>query len=307
MSVLRDTLDRYLEMRRGLGYRLKRDERDLVSFVNFMDAHGSTYITVSLTVAWVAQPAGARPSWLANRMTMARGFAAYLHAIDPLHEVPPADLFRHGPHRAVPYLYSDEEVTALIDAAATLRNPRTALMIRTLIALLAATGLRVGEALALDVDDLDLTTGVLAVRHSKFGRSRLVPLHLQVTAALADYLRQRGQMWPSPTSTALFLTITGTRKQYAHVRQAFAELVRRVGLAHKTHNCRPRVHDLRHTFAVRTLIDWYHDGTDVQARLPMLSAYLGHSEPAYTCWYLEAAPDLLAAAAARLEWRPEPS
>jgi integrase len=195
----------------------------------------------------------------------------------------------------------------LIDAAATLRNPRTALMIRTLIALIAATGLRVGEALALDVDDLDLTAGVLAVRRSKFGRSRLVPLHPQVTAALGDYLRQREQIWPSPTSTALFLTITGTRKQYAHVQQTFAKLVRRVGLAHKTPNCRPRIHGLRHTFAVRTLIDWYRDGADVQARLPMLSAYLGHSEPAYTYWYLEAAPDLLAAAAARLERRPEPS
>jgi integrase/recombinase XerD len=207
----------------------------------------------------------------------------------------------------VPYLYSDEEVTALIDAAAALRDPRTAQMIRTLIGLLAATGLRVGEALALDVDDLDLTAGVLAVRRSKFGRSRLVPLHVQVMAALADYLRQRGQMWPSPTSTALFLTITGTRKQYAHGRQTFAELIRRVGLAHKTPNCRPRVHDLRHTFAVRTLIDWYRDGADVQARLPILSAYLGHSEPAYTYWYLEAAPDLLAAAAARLERVPESS
>ncbi len=256
MSGLRDALDRYLEMRRGLGYRLKHDERDLVSFVNFMDAHGSTHVTVDLSAAWAAQPAGARHSWLANRMTMARGFAAYLHAMDPLHQVPPADLFRHGPHRAVPYLYSDEEVTALIDAAAALRDPRTALMIRTLIGLLAATGLGVGEALALDVDDLDLTAGVLAVRRSKFGRSRLIPLHAQATAALADYLRQRGQMWPSPTSTALFLTITGTRKQYAHVRQTFAELIRRVGLTHRTPNCRPRVHDLRHTFAVRTLIDW---------------------------------------------------
>lgn len=307
MSVLRDALGRYLEMRRGLGYSLKHDERDLMSFVNFMDARGRMHITVDLTVAWVAQPAEARSSWLANRMTMARGFAAYLHAIDPLHEVPPADLFRHGPHRAVPYLYSEEEVTALIDAAATLRNPQTALMIRTIIALLAATGLRVGEALALDVDDLDLTTGVLAIQRSKFGRSRLVPLHPEVRAALADYLQQRGQIWPSSTSAALFLTIAGTRKQYAHVRQTFADLVRRVGLAHKTPNCRPRVHDLRHTFAVRTLIDWYRDGADVQARLPMLSAYLGHGEPAYTYWYLEAAPDLLAAAAARLERVPEPS
>jgi integrase/recombinase XerD len=301
MSALQVALADYLTVRRGLGYRLDHDERELRSFVAFCHAHGVRYLTLEAAVAWVTLPVRARRSWLANRMTALRGFASYLHAIDPRHHVPAAELFPHGPHRAVPYLYTEHEIAALMQAAAALPTPLTALTLSTLIGLLAATGLRVSEALAANVEDVELASGTLEVRRSKYGRARLVPLHPATTTALADYLHHRDRLCPHPVSAALFVSLAGTRKRYNHVNQLFVRLRGQVGLTGRSTNCRPRLHDLRHTFAVRTLIDWYRDGGDVQARLPLLSAYLCHREPKYTYWYLQAAPELLAEAARRLE------
>jgi integrase/recombinase XerD len=301
MSALQAALADYLTLRRGLGYQLDHDARELRSFVDFCDHHETEFVTVAVAVAWVTMPVGTRPSWWANRMTILRGFATFLHGLDPRHDVPPADLFRHGPHRAVPYLYTDTEIAALTQAAAALPTPMTALTMTTVIGLLAATGLRISEALAADVADLDPQTATLTVRRSKYGRSRLVPLHPHTTTALAAYLRRRDQLCPHPVSEALFLSTAGTRKRYAHVNQMFRRVRNQTGLTSRSTNCRPRLHDFRHSFAVRTLIDWYRDGGDVAARLPLLSAYLGHREPKYTYWYLHAAPELLAEAAHRLE------
>jgi integrase/recombinase XerD len=292
----------YLVMRRTLGFKLEHDGRYLAQFVAALHAQGQDTITIDNALAWVSSPPiGAGEATLANRMTMVRGFASYMHTLDPATQVPPAGLLPAGQHRAVPYLYSDADLVGLLAAARALPSRTAALTVPTLLGLLAVTGLRVGEALALDRGDLDLDQAVLTVRAGKHGTPRLVPLHPTTVATLVAYLNQRDQLCPNPSTYALFLSAAGTRKRYSCLRTTFARLLRRAGIQPRSARCRPRIHDLRHTLAVKTLVGWYRDGGDVVARLPLLSTFLGHVEPAYTYWYLHAAPELLAEAAHRLD------
>jgi integrase len=301
VSALKRLLGDYLTVRRAMGFKLGSDERVLTAFVHRLDRHGQGFITVQQAAAFIVDTAGSHRAYLANRATMVRGFATFAHAVDARHAEIPAGLFPHGPHRATPYLYTDHEVTALVQAAAAMPHRVTALTMSTLLAVLATTGVRLGEALRLDLADLDLADGVLAIARSKWGRSRTITLHPTTSTALAAYLTTRQQLLAHPLSPALFLSAVGTRKREGTIRPAFHKLRAEIGLNPRSANCRPRIHDLRHTFAVRTLIDWYRDGGDVAARLPLLSAYLGHRDPQYTYWYLHAAPELLAEAAKRLE------
>jgi integrase/recombinase XerD len=293
-------LEEYLRIRRALGFKLERDGKLLAQFIGYLHDQGADAITIDHVVAWVGLPAGAGRGWLAFRMSVVRGFTGYLHTLDPAVPVPPADLFPPGPHRAVPYLYSDDELAALVAATDTLRYPLQRATYRTLICLLAVTGLRVGEAIGLDDADLDIEHGVLTVT-GKFGKPRQVPLHPSSVAALAAYRRRRKKAHPHPSTPALLVSMPGTRLINVDVNATFVKLVGRAGLAPRSASCRPRPHDLRHTFAVATLLDWYRNGGDVAARLPLLSTYLGHVDPASTYWYLHAAPELLAEAAQRLD------
>lgn len=304
MNTLRGELADYLTMRRSLGYSLRRDEKLLGQFLTFLEDREDEAITAEAALTWASLPGGG-PAWLSMRMSVVRGFARHMHALDPAHQVPPTRLLPPARHRAVPYLYSDLDVTMLMDATAGLRYPLGAATYRTLIGLLSATGLRIGEALALDDGDLDLDldTEVLTVHKSKTNRSRIVPLHPSTVAALTEYQRQRHVLAPRPviTTPALFVSTTGTRLAYVNVSVAFVKLVARAGITARCGSCRPRPHDLRHAFAVSTLLDWYADGGDIAARLPLLSTYLGHREPKNTYWYLQASPELLALAAHRLD------
>lgn len=300
MSPLRQALAGYLQVRRALGYRLDRPEKLLGQFIGYLEAAGAATITTEHALAWATLPAG-DASWHAARMSAVRGFAAYLHTIDPSAEVPPAGLLPWRPHRATPYLYSDDDITALIAAAARLRFPLRTATYQTLIGLLAATGMRVGEAIRLDRPDADLQAGVLTIRQSKFGKSRLVPLHPTTTVALRGYLRLRDRLHPDPSALAMFITPAGTRLMYCNVHATWKLLVASAGLQPRSASCRPRIHDLRHSFAVRSLLDAYAAGQDGQPRLALLSTYLGHVDPAATYWYLSAAPELLALAGQRLE------
>jgi integrase len=230
-----------------------------------------------------------------------RGFAAYLHALDPSHQLPPADLLPHAPRRATPYLYSDAEIAALMAATSSLRFPLRRATYRTLIGLLSVTGMRIGEAIGLENADVDLRHGVLTVRETKFGKTRELALHGSSVDALRGYLRLRDSVCPEPVTDAVFISGAGTRLLYCGVSLTFLKLVDRAGLRPRSVRCRPRLHDLRHAFAVRTLLDWYRDGLEVAPRLPLLSTYLGHVHPKDTYWYLEAAPELLSIAAGRLE------
>jgi integrase len=301
MSPLRDQLADYLTIRRSLGYRLERAEKLLAQFVDHLDALGAERVTVEQALAWARLPAGGDANWWAFRLSAVRGFAAYLHALDPTHEVPPADLLPRRPRRATPYLYSDREIAALLDATGGLRSELRQATYRTLVGLLSVTGMRVGEGIRLDRGDVGLRHGVLIVRESKFGKSRELPLHASTVQALRCYLRLRDRHGPAPETPALLISPAGTRLLYCNVSHTFLGLVDRAGLRSRSAACRPRLHDLRHTFAVRTLLEWYRAGVDVQPRLPLLSTYLGHVHPNDTYWYLSAAPELLALAGERLE------
>lgn len=293
MSALRSALTDYLALRRALGYKLEDAGRVLPRFVAHLDAHGTETVTVADAVAWAG---GVSTAGVARRLQAVRCFARYLQALDPAHEVPPAGLVPDGKHRAVPHLYSDADVASLMAAARRLSPPLRAATTEAVIGLLAVTGMRIGEALALDASDVDWKTGVVTVGASKVSRGRHVPVAPSTLAALDRYCRFR----PSPaTGRALFVHTRGGRLGYASFAPAFACAL--AASAVVPGPTRPRIHDLRHSFAVATVLGWYRDGADVHALLPRLSTYLGHTGPASTYWYLSAAPELMALVAERLE------
>jgi integrase/recombinase XerD len=300
MTGLRTALAGYLDLRRSLGFSLKRDAKLLEQFITYLENSGASTITTANALAWATLPVGGSPGWLRFRISVVRGFTTYLRTLDPAAEVPPASLLPGGTRRAVPYLYSDADIAALFTQAERLRTPLRRETIKTLIGLLAVTGMRGGEAVGLDDEDFDADHGVLLVRHAKLGKCRQVPLHPTTVTALRGYRQLRDQQFPHPLSPALLVSSAGTRLLYYNVGQTFLKLVRRAGLTARSGSCRPRPHDLRHTFAVRTLLEWSRDGGNIAARMPLLSAYLGHTEPANTYWYLQASPELLAEAAGRL-------
>jgi integrase len=300
MSTLSAALCDYLTLRRSLGYKLERASELLADFVGYAEQAGADRITIDLAVEWAALAADTGSGWPAQRLGVVRCFARYLHAADPGHQVPPPGLLRGG-QRPEPFLYSPAQVLALMAEARKLRSLLQATTTETLIGLLAVTGLRVGEVIRLDRADLDLDEGMLTVRNSKAGKSRHVPLHPSTTDALRAHLCRRDQLFPCPTSPALFISTTGTRLRSGNLRTVFAGLAERAGMAASCPRRGPRLGDLRHAFAVQTMLCWYAAGADVAARLPVLSTYLGHVSPASTYWYLSASPPLLAAAARRLE------
>jgi integrase len=300
MSALRQALVDYLSLRRSLGYKLQRPEKLLHQFLDFLDATGAPTITTEHALAWARQPENADESWWAHRLSVVRLFAAYVRAGDTSAEVPPRDLLPCRSRRAVPYLYSEREIAALVDATDRLRTTLRRATYRTLIGLLAVTGMRVGEAIGLDRHDFDTASGVLLIRRAKFDKVREVPLHPTTVAALHRYVARADRECAARTTPALFISTAGTRLLYCGVHWTFKRLARQAGLVPRTARCRPRIHDLRHAFAVSTLLDACRDGSETQC-LTLLSTYLGHVDPAASYWYLSAAPELLALAAERLE------
>jgi integrase len=299
MTPLAAALDDYLTLRRSLGYKLQRAGRVLTTFVAHLEQAGQRHVTVESALAWATSSATACPRWQAQQLGIARGFARYLHARDPRHQIPPTGLLPRRQERpSMPWLCSPEDLIRLIAAAGTLRSPLRAATMQTLIGLLAVTGLRVGEAIGLDREDVDLDQGVLLVADFK-GKSRRVPLHPSTVTALQAYATRRDGLLPHPASTAFLISTTGTRLHSSNLGLAFAETVRRADLGPAPGQPRPRLGALRHSFAVHTLQDWHRAELDVERSLPLLSAYLGHASPASTYWYLHASPQLLAAAA----WR----
>ncbi len=301
MSSLEQHLTEYLAVRRAMGYKLARAGKLLPQFTAWMAEHDQRVITSKLALQWATYPSATGSNWHRHRLTVLRGFAAHLHAIDPVHEVPPVDLLPWQQRRAVPYLYTDAEILALMDSATVIPTPHRAATMRTLIGLLAVTGMRVGETIHLDRGDIDIANRLLIVRDSKFGKSREVALHPSTIRALRSYLARRDRPVPSAPTMAVFTSAAGTRLSYCNVHLAFKRIVAHTGLQPRSANCRPRPHDLRHTFAVNTLLDAYRTSKDPATTLPLLSTYLGHVHPGSTYWYLQASPELLALAGDRLE------
>jgi integrase len=305
MSALGEALQSYLSLRRGLGSELRGPAAHLRRFVEFLDREGAAVITTDLALHWAMAPADATPATWAQRLDDVRRFAAWLSAADPRTEVPPRGLLAGRYRRSPPYIYSDGEIERILHQAARLSSPLglRAHTYGTLFGLLAATGLRLGEALALDRDDVDLRAGILAVRRAKFGKSRFVPIHHSTRRALRRYAQQRDLLLPHPTSPAFLLSDHGTRLTSCSAQYNFAVVSRAIGLRPPTqrnrHGRGPRLHDMRHRLAAKTLVRWYRQGRDVERELPKLATYLGHAHITDTYWYIEAVPELLRLAAER--------
>lgn len=300
MTDLRQALDDYLRLRHSLGHQLAEAAYLLPDFVSFMDDRREQTVTVAAALEWMRSREPEVVTTVSpRRITAVRGFARYLSGIDPATEVPPLGLVPYNRRRGQIFLYSDADIAAIMTAAKeTIPQPLRAATYHTLMGLLAASGLRIGEAIKLDRNDIDWTEGVLHIRESKFGKSRLVPLQDSAKNALREYGQLREDLMPRVKDPAFFISLTGKRLIYASVHPVFRDLVDTAGVGLDAPH-RPRLHELRHTFAVRTLLHWYRTEDNIQAKIPSLSTYMGHREPACTYWYLSAAPELLALAAAR--------
>jgi integrase/recombinase XerD len=306
MSTLRQAAEQYLQLRRDLGYKLRETGRRLEDFVAFAEREGASHVTTDLALRWAQQPAGVQPATWASRLRIVRRFALWLNAADRRTEVPPPGLLPGRYLRKRPYIYSDAEIRDLVRTAGQLASAaglkgRT---YATLFGLLAVTGMRVSEVVALDREDVDLDEGILRIRRTKFGKSRLVAVHDSTRQVLAEYARERDRIVRRPAAPAFFLSEGGDRVTACAARFNFAKVSREVGLRAPTagrHGRGPRLHDMRHRFAVCTLLRWYRAGLDVEREIPKLATYLGHVHVNETYWYLEAVPELLELAARRLE------
>lgn len=301
MSELSGHVEDYLRLRRALGFKLERAGRLLPQLVAYLEAAGAATVTSELAIAWARLPQHAHPNHWAQRLAIARGFARYLQALDPATEVPPPGVFPTRRHRPTPFLWSQRDICRLLQSARALRPPLRAATYETLFGLLATCGMRVGEAIGLDRDDVDVQAGVVTIHHAKFDRPRLVPLHPTVTEALSRYAAERDRLCPRPRARAFFVSSAGTRLDRSGVAKTLRTITTSLGM--RTETVHPRAHDLRHSFAVDTLIRWQHSGLSVDEHIATLSTYLGHVSPADTYWYLSASPELMGLAAQRLHTR----
>ncbi len=304
MTTLRAAVHEYLTLRRVLGFKLRDAGTALLEFVTFMEQHCACYITTRLALTWAQQPSTVQPAERARRLSVVRAFARHRSATDPRTEIPPDGLLPYRPKRARPYLYSDAEIRGLLGAALKLpgRGGLRPWTYHCLFGLLSVSGLRIGEARNLELRDVDLQAAVLTIRGSKFGKSRLVPLHASTRHVLADYLARRERCWAArAASPYVFVSSRGNRLDGGEIHRTFYALSRQIGLRGPSESHGPRLHDLRHRFAVTTLLRWYRSGEDAERRLPILSAYLGHVHVSDTFWYLSAWPELMREAMRRLE------
>lgn len=304
MTTLAHHLEEYLRLRRALGHQLADSARLLPRFVARLDATGQSTITVNAALAWVTEP-DADPSssvWM-RRMTAVRGFARHMSGIDPETEIPPLGLVSFRRRWRRPFIYTDADIVALMDQVPrVIPTPLRAATFQTMIGLLAATGMRIGEAIALERGDIEWSEGVITVRSAKFNKRRELVLDPTTIDALSAYASLRDRFVPDPPGATFFINRKGTPVIYATFGEKFREIVVSSGVGADS-TVRPRVHDVRHSFAVNTVVRWYREGRDVGVLLPRLSTYLGHLAPGHTYWYLSAAPELLGLAAARLEKR----
>ena len=307
MSLLTTALTEYLSIRRALGFKLYEAGLYLPQFIAFAEAEGAEFVTTELAVRWATLPAQASPAHWARRLGIVRQFAQYCCALEPRTQIPPQHVLPYQYRRKTPYLYSDEEIDQLLRAAGQLSSPGglRALTYQTFFGLLVVTGMRISEPIALDRTDVDLIDGSLSIRGSKFGKSRWLPLHPSTCQALQRYAQQRDHLYPTPLTPSFFISERGTRLTQWSVRATFIKLSRITGLRGPQDRYGPRLHDFRHRFAIRTLLNWYRAGVDVEQRLPELSAYLGHTHINDSYWYLSATPELLHLAAKRLDSQPD--
>lgn len=303
MNTLRSLLNDYLTMRRGLGFKLITEGCGLTTFVSYMESTGFDHITNEIAMKWALLPSAVQDIQWARRLGFIRGFARYCSAIDPRTQIPPTDLIPCKRVRPQPHFFTDEHIDQLLRAALTL-PPADGLRRWTfhcLFGLLSVSGLRIGEAHALTFEDVDLQGAILTIRSTKFGKSRLVPLHSSTVEVLADYIQRRQSFCALRSTDHVFVNDQGKPLTHDQSLDTFQRLLKKIGVTNQRDRRRPHLHDLRHHFALQTLLQWYRDGCDVERRLPVLSAFLGHTEIRDTYWYLSARPELMTLARERLE------
>lgn len=300
MTELHGQVRDYLALRRAMGFKLEKYGALLDSLADFLEAAGLQTVTADAALAWAMLPQNVQPFRWRARLDAARGFARFLAAGDPVAEVPPTVLLDARRNRHEPYIFTTGEIGAVMVAAGQHRWHLPAVTFPALFSLISATGMRLSEATGLADTDADLDEGMITIRDSKFGKSRRIPVHATTICALQDYREQRQRLRPRTAASTLFISAAGTPIIGTNARAEFRRILALTGVGTGA-AARPRIHDLRHSFAVRTLAGWYRDGGDVAARMPLLSAYLGHVSPVSTYWYLHAVPELLALAAQRLE------
>jgi integrase/recombinase XerD len=306
MNSLRAGVSEYLELRRSLGFRLKKDERLLLDFADFMDRRHAARITVKLAVEWAQQPESTDQNYLAGRLRAVRSFTRYRILTDPRTEIPPTDVLPRQRSTFQPHIFSEDEIMRLL--AASLQRRRGAKAISrwsryTIFGLLSVTGMRVSEVLNLDLEDVDLDCGVLTIRNSKFGKSRLVPVHPTTCDVLRIYREHRDEFLAGRAARPFFVSPLGCRVTHSVLGLSFRRLTRKLGMRGASDTTGPRLHDLRHAMAVEVLRRCYRAGADPERRLPALSTYLGHTHLNYTYWYLHQNPSLMTEAMARLQHR----
>lgn len=300
MIALRKAATEYLAIRRGLGFKLRGHDRLLDDFIDYLERSGLDAVTVGAALAWATGPSSVSPIRWSQRLSAVRGFTRHLQCLDRGVKVPPGDLLTIRRSRPTPYLYSDGDVVRLLTAARALRPTLRGATCEAVFGLLAATGMRIGEVIALDRDDVDLDHGVIEINDAKFRKHRRLPLHRSCITALLHYAEIRDSRCPRPGSPSFFISTRGTRLCQSGLHASFRKLAEEIGLFPAAGVGRPTVHGLRHSFAVASLRDWHEEGADPTGKLSVLSAYLGHADPAYTYWYLQACPELLGLAGERL-------
>lgn len=303
MKPLSEAVEEYLSLRRDLGFKLIQAAGWLHDFAAFMAQQQAPVITVELALQWALQAQHAQPATWARRLATVRCFARYHRHREPRTEIPPSGLLPHKANRAKPYLYTDEDIERLMRAAAALppANGLRAQSYSCLLGLLAVTGLRIGEALALKCDDVDLQAGLLTIRGAKFGKSRLVPLHRSTQEALLAYAAQRDSAPGCASTGYFFVSEQGKPLAASTMRRTFRALCHQIGLHGSADHDEPRLHHFRHRFATETLLQGYRSDTDIERRLPVLATFLGHAQISHSYWYLSAHPALMAQAVKRLE------
>lgn len=297
-------VDEYLALRRGLGFDLESPQWMLLDFARHADRVGHQGpLTIDLAVQWALSSSSSDPAQAARRLATVRQFARHRAVLDPATEIPPVGLLGRVRRRKTPHIYSDAEIASLLRQTTVLR-PQKGLRPRTygaFFSLLVSTGLRLSEACRLTSHDVNLIDGVLTIREGKFRKSRLVPLHPTATQALIRYAALRDEDRDAPRSPSFFQTGRAPALTRAAVEKTFSRLRDRLGWTAQGRARRPRIHDLRHTFAVRRLLRWYQDGADVDRKILALATYLGHAKVTDTYWYLSAVPELLALGSQRFE------
>lgn len=302
MKSLATSLEDYLKVRRALGYELKDTERLLNHFITFLAEKNKKHITIALALEWAIRPKNTTQAYWSRRLSMVRSFTKYYQADDQKTQIPPTHLLSIQPRRAQPYIYSDEQIRQLLTGCQSLlSHGLREHTYYTFFGLMVVTGCRISELVSLNQEDFNETQYWITILNSKFNKSRLLPLHQSTIVQLKKYIQIRDQCHPNPQSKAFFLSDRGIRLTVWSVRHAFIQTSKQIGLRAPSDSFGPRIQDIRHTFTVKSVLRWYRDDIDVNQKMPLLSAYLGHKKPSDTYWYLTGIPELLAQAAIRLE------